>query len=113
VLTVGAVDRKKRLAPFSGSCAGKPDVLAPGVDVVSAQKGGGLAARSGTSMATGHVAGIAALLFQARPEAPIDVVERAIIDSAWMLPCSEAYSLAKPGRLIDPVAALERLRHDS
>ncbi|MGO8373953.1 S8 family serine peptidase, partial [Rhizobium ruizarguesonis] len=41
-----------------------PVLCAPGVDIISARKGGGLTAMSVTSMACPHVAGLAALWWQ-------------------------------------------------
>ncbi|TDV55434.1 S8 family serine peptidase [Actinophytocola oryzae] len=82
-LTVGAVDREDELADFSsrgprvGDGAIKPDVTAPGVDIVAALHSDGTVgepvepgytALSGTSMATPHVAGAAALLAQQHPD---------------------------------------------
>jgi subtilisin family serine protease len=53
---------KLQIAPFSNTMG---QVAAPGVDVLSARTGGGLSSKSGTSMACPHVAGVAALWWEA------------------------------------------------
>jgi subtilisin family serine protease len=77
-LTVAAVDNSDALAwfstrgPRSGDYALKPDIAAPGVDILAAKAGGTAETgyyqtMSGTSMATPHVAGAAAILAQEHP----------------------------------------------
>jgi len=80
----------KQLASFSswgprfGDSALKPDVTAPGVSIVAAGMGTGddVLVDSGTSMATPHVAGVAALVIAAHPKWTVNEVKAAIMSTA-------------------------------
>ncbi|MEN3302351.1 S8 family serine peptidase [Pseudonocardia sp.] len=62
----------------------KPDVAAPGQSIVSAAvgTGSGRASKTGTSMASPFVAGVAALVRQAHPDRTPQEIKAAIVDTA-------------------------------
>ncbi|MEE1813356.1 S8 family peptidase [Streptomyces sp. BE133] len=119
-LTVGAVDKADALAGFSsrgprvGDSAIKPEITAPGVNIVAARAAGtsmgtpvdaNYTAASGTSMATPHVAGAAALLAQRHPDWTGRRIKAAL--TAHAKPGS-AYSVYQQGNgRVDVAAALD------
>ncbi|AVX19934.1 MULTISPECIES: S8 family peptidase [Carboxydocella] len=66
VMAVGAIDRQWQRAPFS-STGPALDLVAPGVEILSTIPGGDYKVMSGTSMASPHITGLAALLKSAYP----------------------------------------------
>lgn len=86
-LTVGASDNYGAIANFSsrGPIVGKqyvkPEIVAPGVDINSTKPGGSYVRLSGTSMATPHVAGGAALLKQRFPELSASEIKTLLINN--------------------------------
>jgi subtilisin family serine protease len=72
VMAVAATDNKDLEASWSnyGSCV---DIWAPGVSILSTKLGGGTTTMSGTSMASPHVAGTAALYLSSHNGNPADV----------------------------------------
>jgi subtilisin family serine protease len=111
VISVGAIDVEGNAANFSGSyhrfqqteCL-KPDLLAPGVDIQCAIPGGTYALSSGTSMACALVAGVAALLIQAAPNAPLSLIEAALLNTCSPLPNHHSHRSNRG--IVNPEAAL-------
>ncbi|SBT64035.1 Subtilase family protein [Micromonospora sediminicola] len=124
VLTVGAVDRSRRLTDFSSrgpaATAGKPDLVAPGAAVPSAFPGGGYTTLDGTSMATPQVAGVVALMWSANPAlvGDLDRTRRILADTATPAtvpagaPCGGSRDLVGAG-LVDAYAAVRAARATS
>ncbi|MDQ1029516.1 subtilisin family serine protease [Streptomyces umbrinus] len=112
-LTVGAVDSADEAAYFTsagpryGDNALKPDLSAPGVDILAARSrlavgSGDYTAMSGTSMATPHVAGVAALLAERHPDWTGAQLKNALMSTSKQLDAS-AYVLGS-GRVSVPEA---------
>ncbi|MFH8391084.1 S8 family serine peptidase [Streptomyces sp. NPDC018036] len=117
-LTVGAVDSADQAAYFTsagpryGDNALKPDLSAPGVDILAARSqlvggSGYYTSMSGTSMATPHVAGVAALLAQEHPDWTGAQLKDALMSTSKELDAS-AYQLGA-GRVSVPDAVDARV----
>ena len=120
-LTVGAVDKLDQPAAFSsrgprrGDGAIKPDITAPGVGIVAARAAGTslgdlidehYTSLNGTSMATPHVAGAAAILAEQHPDwTPAELKTRLISTSKTM--ADQPVTFQGGGR-VDIAAAIGR-----
>lgn len=97
-MAVAAVDGNQQgwpIASFSsrgpttctpnGQQAIKPDISAPGVNVISALPGNGYGGLSGTSMASPHINGVVCLMREVNPDMPINDMKQIIYDTAFDL----------------------------
>lgn len=86
VLSVASLDNNLHLG--SSNFGSSVDIAAPGEDILSTDivsKGNGFAIRSGTSMATAHVSGVAALLIASNPSCNNLQVKQWLIGTAEQL----------------------------
>ncbi|MFB7141571.1 S8 family serine peptidase [Gottfriedia sp. NPDC056225] len=100
--TVGALDIDEKLADFSSRGPApydeiKPNISAPGVNVLSTVPGSTYGAMSGTSMAAPAVAGAAALLLQANASLTVDDVEQILMKTAKPLTDSKYTEVPNSG----------------
>ncbi|MFD4603547.1 S8 family serine peptidase [Streptomyces sp. NPDC058464] len=122
-LTVGAVDKSDNLASFSsrgpriGDYAVKPEITAPGVNITAARSAGTnmpgstpvddyYTTASGTSMATPHVAGTAALVAEAHPDWTGEQIKEALASTAKTNTVNSVFEQGD-GR-VDAVRAVEQ-----
>jgi subtilisin family serine protease len=115
-LTVGAVDGQDQFAYFSsmgpraGDSALKPDLVAPGVDILAARSHftdgtGDYVTMTGTSMATPHVAGAAAIVAEEHPTWSGQEIKDVLMSSAKGLAGYSPYMVGT-GR-VDVAAAVD------
>ena len=105
VMSVAALDESKQVADFSQK-NDAVDIAAPGVDVASTVPGDSYAFYSGTSMATPHVSGVAALVWSKFPDKSAQEIWEALMGSAQDLgdagkDTSYGYGLVQAAAAID------------
>ncbi|GHE10151.1 S8 family peptidase [Streptomyces alanosinicus] len=114
VVTVAATGAKGLKSSYSNYGLGVIDIAAPGGDSTTYQKpeppatsgqilgplpGGKWGYMSGTSMATPHVAGVAALIKSTHPHAPAALVKALLYAEADATPCTKPYDINGDGKV--------------
>ena len=96
VLSVAALDHNGNRAYFSNYGETTVDLAAPGVDILSTSLGQGYATLSGTSMATPHVSGVAALVLSREPNLTVTALKDRLINTIKPL-AQLTYQMRAPG----------------
>ena len=86
VISVAALDRNDQLASFSNYGFKSVAIAAPGKDILSTWLGNSYEEKSGTSMATPVVSGVAALIVAANPRISVDQLRKRLLASVDPLP---------------------------
>ena len=81
VVSVAALDRHDELAKFSNYGVKSVAIAAPGVDILSTWLGNAYEEKSGTSMATPVVSGVAALILAEHPRMSVDDLKKKLLAS--------------------------------
>ena len=111
VISVGATDSADQRASFSQTGA-HIDLVAPGVNILSTVPGG-YGSKSGTSMATPHVAGVAALIRSVKPTATVAEVTDILRSTARPLRVAAGDPIPNDTfgwGLVDAAAAVDKAR---
>jgi|HigsolmetaAR202D_1030399.scaffolds.fasta_scaffold00251_18 Subtilisin-like serine proteases len=125
-LTVGSIDNQGQISTFSsrGPVDGllKPDITAPGEEILSSVPGGGYATLDGTSMAAPHISGVVALMISAQPSLADDLdrlidtlLASAIPQDIGNADCTEGLGTQQPNNtfgygLVDAYRAIKLLQ---
>ncbi|MCA9140606.1 MAG: S8 family serine peptidase, partial [Planctomycetales bacterium] len=106
IVSVAASTFEDRLATFSNYGHTSVDIAAPGVGIRSTLKGGGYGTANGTSMATPHVAGAAALIWSAFPQATVDEIHMALLSELSVDPLANGTELVRAGGRLSVAKAI-------
>ncbi len=106
IISVAATDHNDGLASFSNFGLTTVDLGAPGVAILSTTPGNTYSVFSGTSMATPHVAGVAALVLSANSTLSVDELKDILINSGDPIPSLDGRTVS--GKRLNAANALEQ-----
>jgi thermitase len=104
IISVASIARDGNLAASSNYGLKSVDLAAPGVDIYSTSLNHGYETRSGTSMATPLVAGVAALVLSVKPNLSVTALRRCLLNS--VSPLDSLKNITRTGGTLNAYGAL-------